>query len=212
MSRFSAVALTLLALSVALPAAAASYLEVTPFVGYQFGGELTDYQTGFRYRLQDNGNFGVSLDMAMDPHDDTWFELRWSHQESELKTTIPELERMDIDIDYFHIGGLQEFQGENDHVIPFCVGTLGATHINPNAYGLSSATRFSLGLGGGVKLMSGGPIGLRLEARLLGTYFGSNAAFICGSPGGCAFGINGTMLLQGEVTIGLIFRARRSNR
>jgi len=205
----SGLLIALLALAVSLPAAAGGSIEITPYVGYAFGGELTDYWTGDRYRLQDSENFGVSLDIAVDPHDDTWIQLRWSHQESELRTTIPELGRMDIDLDYFHIGGLREFEGKNDNVIPFAGGTLGATHFNPEAGGLSSATRFSMGLGGGVKLMSNGPIGVRLEARILGTYFDSSAAFLCGSPGGCAFGISGNLLVQGEVTIGLIFRARR---
>jgi len=191
------------------PAMAGGDIEVTPFFGYQFGGELTDYWTGDRYSLKDSENYGVSFDIAVDPHNDTWIELRWSHQESQLKTTIPELGRMGVDVDYFHIGGVREFEGQNDNVIPFGVGTLGATHFNPEALGLSSATRFSIGLGGGVKLMAGERIGFRLEARMLGTYFDSNAAFICGSPGGCAFGVSGNMLIQGEVTIGLIFRAKR---
>lgn len=204
--------LFLVAMVMTTPAMAGGDIEITPFFGYQFGGELTDYWTGDRYSLQDNENYGLCLDFAVDPYNDTWIELRWSHQESELKTTIPELGRMDIDIDYFHIGGLQEFGDDDDHVTPYGVGTLGATHFNPGASGFSSATRFSLGLGGGVKLMAGERIGVRLEARLLGTYFDSHAAFICGSPGGCAIGVSGNMLFQGEVTIGLILAPKRSHR
>jgi hypothetical protein len=206
----SGLLIALLALAVSLPAAAGGGIEITPYVGYAFGGEVTDYWTGDRYRLKDSENFGISLDIAVDPDDDTWIQLRWNHQESELRTTIPELGTLGIDLDYFHIGGVREFEGQNQNVIPYGMGTLGATHFNPETPGLSSATRFSLSLGGGVKLMSpGGRVGVRLEGRLLGSYFDSSAAFFCGAPGGCAFGISGNMLFQGEVSVGLILAMGR---
>ena len=40
---------------------------------------------------------------------------------------------------------------------PFVVGTLGVTYMAPKGAGLDSVTKFSLGLGGGAKILFHGP-------------------------------------------------------
>jgi hypothetical protein len=204
MSRIAAGALIFLVVAGMTAVATAGTVELSPFYGWRFGGDMVDYYYGDRYNLDDASAYGLAIDIELDPYDETWIEVRWSHQQTELNTTNPDVGRLDLGIDYFHIGGLKAFGDHGDNFVPYGVGTLGATHFNPDA-GFGSDTRFSFGLGGGVKLMFAKRVGVRLEGRVLGTYFPSSAAVICGGyPGGCSIGISGNMLWQGEVTAGLV--------
>ncbi len=205
MSRITTGALLVLATMAIASPATAGMVELLPFYGYHFGGEVVDYYYGDRYDLKDAPTYGLGVDIELDPYDETWIVFRWSHQDSELNTTNPDLGRLDLGVDYFHIGGLMAFGDHTDNIVPYGLGTLGATHFNPDGAGLSSATRFSFGLGGGVKLMFAERVGVRFEGRLLGTYFASGSALICGGyPGGCTFGVSGNVLWQGELTAGLV--------
>ena len=80
---------------------------------------------------------------------------------------------------------------------------MGASHFSPDQDDLSSATRFSFGLGGGVKILPGDRIGIRLQGKIYGTYASGNAGMICGG-GGCSFGFSGNVMWQAEVSAGLI--------
>ena len=59
-----------------------------------------------------------------------------------------------------------------------------------------------------VELRFGDHIGIRLEARLFGTFVNSSSALWCGGGsggGGCSFGFSGDVLWQYEATAGLTF-------
>jgi hypothetical protein len=160
--------------------------EITP-LGYTWGGEFNDSVTGAALKVNETSNYGVMVDINLvniNQDEESQVELYFSHQATQLKTdsgTFTGNPLFDLDIDYYHLGGT--YGADLGKVKPFMVGTFGVTHMVPQGPGLDSLTKFSLSLGGGVKLFATDRIGLRLEGRWFGTLFnGSGSAFCTREP------------------------------
>ena len=87
---------------------------------------------------------------------------------------------------------------------PFVVGTLGATHFAPDASGSDSLTRFSVGLGGGVRFFPTEHFGLYFAGRGLFTFVGTDT-FIESESGSLTIEIDGGGLWQFLLQAGVIF-------
>ena len=193
----------------ALPvfAAAERRIELTPLAGYGIGGSFEERVTKDAYPinkldLDETGVFGIAVDWNIT--DNTQYEFFFSHQQSRLTrtrayTTLPS-SLFDIDVSYLHIGGTVGF---GDHrVDPFIVATTGITHFNPRRASHSSKTRFSLGVGGGVKFFISNNIGVRLEARGLGTLMNGGGWFRSDADG-AEIGVEGDTFWQAQFNAGL---------
>lgn len=184
-----------------LPAlAVAQKVELTPFVGYRFGGQI-DENANFLGRedfdVDDGKSAGLILGFAVTRG--LQVELIWSHQATRLFRDRglfdPGAELFDIDLDYYHAG--VAYQWTLGQVRPFVGASVGATELDPEEPGLSSATRFSIGIGGGVKLMFTHNLGLRFEGRLLATDLVDDDEF-------CRRRCRNDDLTQGELRGGLV--------
>ncbi len=202
MIRKSIFALTVLALAVSWPAVAGDdKIELTPFIGYRFGGEFENYFTGDEYNVSSAESYGATFDYPTS--DETKVEVLFSRQPTELRTGGNfGTDAISLDMTYYHVGALYQ-PSDNEKVQPFVGGTLGATHMKPHFPDTSSETSFSLSFTGGVKLNFSEHIGIRLDGRLYATFVNSNSAIFCGG-GGCTFGFGGNAIWQGEATAGLI--------
>jgi len=184
------------------PSAKAADFEITPFAGYTWGGEFNDSLTGTKLTIDENTNYGIALDFKQ--ADDSQIELYFSQQATKLKaksSTFVGNPLFDLDIDYIHIGGTYgDFTGK---IKPFMVGTLGVTHMIPKGEGLDSLTKFSLSLGGGVKLFVTDNIGLRLEGRWFGTFFDGSGEAFC-TNGACAIKVQGDVFSQFVANAGVV--------
>jgi opacity protein-like surface antigen len=132
-------------------------------------------------------------------------ELYYSRQATRLSKTgspFTGTPLFDLDIDYIHIGGTA-LMGEGK-LKPFVVGTLGVTYMSPKGEGLDSATKFSLSLGGGAKILLTDHIGLRLEGRWFGTFFDGSGQAFC-SSGQCLIKVQGDVFSQFVANAGIIF-------
>ena len=188
-------------------AAIAGNYEITPFAGYTWGGEFTDSVTGTTLNVDETDNYGVMLDINMvdiKQEEQSQIELYFSHQATKLRTDnglFTGNPLFNLDINYYHIGGT--YGADLGKVRPFLVGTLGVTYMDPQGPGLNSLTKFSLSLGGGVKLFATGHVGLRLEGRWFGTLFnGSGSAFCTDEK--CAINVQGDLFSQFVANAGLI--------
>jgi hypothetical protein len=182
--------------------AVAADLEVTPFAGYTMGGEFSDAVTGKTLQFDDTSSYGVMLDFKQD--EASWIEIYYSRQQTKLRANEGPFfgnPLFDVNIEYYHIGGTY---GQADgKVVPFVVGTLGATHMTPKGEGLHTETKFSLSLGGGVKLYLTDRVGLRLDARWFGTFFNGGGSAFC-SGGSCLVNVQGDLLSQYTANAGVI--------
>ena len=88
----------------------------------------------------------------------------------------------------------------------FVSGLVGVTHFDPRESGLSSETRFALGIGGGIDHPIGKNLSFRLEGRGIGTFLDSSGGIFCSSSRGCAMYADSNLLLQFEIISGLTFR------
>ena len=184
-------------------AAYAENIQITPFYGYRFGGELEDADTGEEFDIDDSSCWGGILDIRLG--ETTQLEFYFSRQETELKSDdglFDEETLFDLDVDYYHIGGTYTFLPGPWQ--PFVVGTLGATHIDPDASGTDSLTRFSLGLGGGVRFLPTEHLGLYLAGRGLLTFLGGDT-LVRSESGRATVQFDSDGLWQVELQAGLIF-------
>jgi opacity protein-like surface antigen len=164
-------------------------VEIVPYVGYMFSSNLNTLDGEVKI---DNGvNYGIIFDARFD--EDVIVE-------EEPFDTIKSA--FDVNIEYFQ-GGAQ-FEMEKGIFRPFAAFTLGATLFNPANEDINSEWRFSFTFAGGIKYYFIKNIGVRLQWRfLLPVYFGGGALF-CGERG-CGASISGnTLLLQYDLTAGLV--------
>jgi hypothetical protein len=150
--------------------------EITPFGGYSAGGEFEDPSDQSDRDLESSVSFGATIDFTTD--DPTrHYELLYMNQ----RTEVEEGSKLDLDVQYIHIGGVIDFPSDSRRAIPFVAGGLGATLLSPDRSGLDEETEFSLSLAGGLKVPLSRSIALRLEARVFATFFDSDTAVFCAS-------------------------------
>lgn len=180
----------------------AQRVELTPFYGYQFGGDFDarfDHHD-FREQLDvsESEEYGAFLGFALNQHGRV--ELNWVRQDTELESAAlfgPAV--ADLDLQYYHLGYAYEWTPGQMH--PFLGASVGATELEPA--GLGSETKFSWSFGGGVKIFPNPHFGLRLEGRFYSTVLDSDDQVYC-DPFDCVEVDEGSYLFQFDVKAGVI--------
>lgn len=181
----------------ATPLAQTTQFAITPFYGYSFGGEVKDINTGTKYSFADGPAFGLCLDYAP-PDAFGWYELLWSHQDSSLNFQGNNgLGKVDLMIDVIQIGGVAEFGTQRFR--KYVSAHVGATHYSFDGYG--DDTRFSFGIGAGVKAYLTKNLYLRAEVRGYCAVVDAEGGFIYAN-GVTVASFRGSTLWQGQVSIG----------
>jgi len=181
-------------------------VEIAPFIGYRFGGSVYDYY-GNSQPARDSASAGVTLTLPIGRGDA--IEFLYSHQGTAVRADSPTgTQTYPIDVDYWMLGGVHDFPGQNDRLRPFLTGYLGAAHASTSQGTVTGGTRFALGLGGGAKYDFGRTVALRLDARAIFFFVNGGAGIFCGGDG-CAASFNGNGFLQGEVTGGVVIKLGR---
>jgi len=184
-----------------VPLSHAQKVEFSPFVGYRWGGSVSDI-TGISYDLDATMSYGAGLEFALS--NEAHLGVVWSHQSTGVtRFSYDDDGRTDLDIDYLHFSGVYIFDPESK-VRPFVGASIGATRLASVGQDSSSSTQFSLGIGGGVKLMFNQHVGIRLDGRFFGTFAGNGGFAVGCGPAGCLAGFGGDFLWQGEIAAGLI--------
>jgi opacity protein-like surface antigen len=188
-------------------------LEITPTLGYRWGGHLGANDTALLdvdTDLEGGASYGLMFDVPLSRHFQV--ELLADHQEAELrrgKLFAPDFPGIDLDVDYYQIGLLWEWHPPR--VRPYVVLAVGVTDLDPGVSGVSGETRFSASLGGGVKVPVTDRVGVRLEFRAFGTdtsdwgcRWGCDDDWWHGCDGGgCDWADNG--LSQASIRLGVTF-------
>ena len=127
--------------------ASAQTVEVAPFAGYRFGGDLFELATNHPQNLDGAPVFGgaVSVEMA----NGHWFEALFTHQQADVDIRIGPFSppvRTRAVVNHWLAGGRQDLG--TGRARPFLTGFLGLTHYGADG---DDEVRFTLGGGGGVK-------------------------------------------------------------
>ncbi|HEY0590548.1 MAG TPA: hypothetical protein VGF40_02180 [Thermoanaerobaculia bacterium] len=185
-----------------LPLLAQPTVDLTPFIGYRWGGTIDDEASnvfGSDLSVADSGSYGAILGLGLSPN--FQIELSASRQESELEASLglfdPETPIGDIDVSYYQVGATWELGRD---VRPFAGVSLGAAVLDPELPDTSSETRLAGAFFGGFKLRLSKYIGVRLEGKMLWVALEENDQ--CHS---CYYDESGHGMMQGEVAAGLIF-------
>jgi hypothetical protein len=158
--------------------------------------------------LGDSVSYGVSAGLRFD--DFSLIEFRWTRASSALKfdtglsvnpLAVP---AADVTLNQFHGDFTREFPLEEmNRIRPFLMASVGATHLGNSSNGF---TRFSFGIGTGLKVAVNPKLGFRVEARWLPIWVQPEvSSFACGF-GGCVAVLSGRLTQQFELTAGPVFR------
>lgn len=179
-------------------------LELTPFLGYRYGGTIFANQSSLFRKdvdLASSADIGATLGVPLGDSG-MKLELMISHQQTELESGSGLFDPIDsvadIDVTYYHAGLLFPF-ARSRNAIPFMVVSAGLANLDPKVNGATSENRFSASAGVGVKVPLSRNIGLRFEARGYYTATGNNDDR-CSV---CRYDYNRD-LYQGETNVGLV--------
>ena len=178
--------------------------EVTPFAAYRMGGSFDLTGMNGSVGIEDHGSFGLAIDLSLDGF--AQYELLYTRQETRIEQNSP-IAPFDLNVEYLHLGGTVLVSDELP-ILPYISGGLGITRFSPQNTQGSDDTRFSISLGGGLKLPVTDRLAVRLEGRGYLTFVDNQSSVFCasGSQGGiCAIRVRSDTLFQFELMAGAAF-------
>ena len=183
-------------------------IDITPQVGYRtsmtFDTEPPVEGVTARIVLDSNPSFGVAFGVRF--ADENAVEFRWAREDTEMRITgAAVLPRQRVLVDQFH------FDFTHEYVVrqwpawarPFIMGGVGWTRIS-STEATNAFTRFSFGLGGGIKAFPSPHLGFKLQAQWLPLWVSPEVQAFCRV--GCVVHLTGQLVSQGEIAIGPVIR------
>lgn len=180
--------------------------ELTPFVGYRYGGTIYADQTSLfkqNVDLESAANFGVNfaIPVGYSMKIELMVDRQNTHFTNGNALFAPNQRLGGIDITYFQ-GGLQIPFAVSRAAQPYFAVSAGVANLDPRVSGASSSTRFAAGLGIGVKVPINRNVGIKIEER---GFFTSLSNY--GSRAYDYYGYNYNHdLYQGETNVGVFFK------
>jgi hypothetical protein len=182
-------------------------IDITPLVGYRSSVTFPttqDFQAqGTSIVLSEKPSYGFGVGLRLNEED--LVEVRWARQASDIHFSDNNLDSTKVVLHQVHLDCTHEFIMDTwpMWVRPYVIGSVGGTHIN--GMGNSAFTRFSFGLGTGLKVYVSRHVGLRFQVEWLPIVISPDvAAFVCGA--GCIVHLSATAVSQGEIVVGPVFR------
>jgi hypothetical protein len=182
--------------------------DFTPFAGYRTGMTfpIDPHVTGLNPRivLEASPSYGVSFGVRLREED--LIEMRWARQDSYVhaEEIAPLPPRQHVVLNQFHGDFSHEYVVDEwvSWARPFAMLSVGGTHISGGTS--INFTRFSFGIGGGIRFYASRHLGFKIQAEWVPLFVDPQVAFVCG--GGCILHLGGTLSSQGEVLVGPLFR------
>ncbi len=209
-----------IALIVYVASAHGQSVDITPLIGATTGGSIDLQEEGqpgqARARLNGSLTFGVAAGYRF--HDEegcgdcSVVEFRWMRQNTNLAfqetTPVPTplaaaFVRAAVTLDHYLFDFTHEWDlDEAKAVRPFVLGTLGAARLSTP---ISGSTKFTFGLGAGVKIFPQRHWGFRLQVEYLPlVVHGDAQRVVCAVT--CVVAVGGGLLNQFEFIAGPVFR------
>ncbi|HTP67266.1 MAG TPA: outer membrane beta-barrel protein [Dongiaceae bacterium] len=198
-----------LSLASALSCVGQQKFELQAFGGYKYGGgvDVAPNLLGInRINVDSSVSYGATA--TFNPAARLGFEFLWDRQPTHATGsfsgggTYPT--KIGFTMDQYHGNILFSFADHESKVEPFVLVGFGASDMHG---GGSSTTKFSFGVGGGVKYFMTRHLGFRAQARYTPTYaYTSNGGVWCNWWGYCWVVPNDHFIHQGDVTGGVVLR------
>jgi hypothetical protein len=182
-----------------------NFFEISPYVGYRYGGTIYANQTTlFNQNVDINSAVNVGVNFAI-PIQNGWkIEFLADRQNTQFNgggggLFSPNNNLGDFDITYFQGGVLIPF-AQTRSATPYFALDAGVANLDPRVSGATSSTRFAAGGAIGVKVPINRNLGIKIEERGFFTSL-SNSNNNCR---GCFYTYNHD-LYQGETIVGVFF-------
>jgi len=186
-------------------------IQIIPMGGYQFpAGVDVSYNDGIsgyrpaRLRIKGNGNYGIGLHFTL-PFQEITISASFTNMESEVTIQPlgqPTEKLFDASQEYWMFGILKEV--DMDQLRPYGGLILGWTTVRPKESDYQNASKFSVGLEGGLKYFFNDIVGIMVHARLLLPVQWVGAGLSIGTGGAGAGLTTGSSIIQGDVGGGLV--------
>src|SRR5262245_27113265 len=150
----------------------AGEIEISPFIGYTFGGgfDVTDVELAV-IDLDSGVSFGASAGYVFKERFQV--EFMWNRQKTELVGKLLELDEeiplADANLDQYHANFLYHFGQPGKPLRPFVLAGVGASRLDPGG-NFEGFTKVSYGVGGDVKYFFSEKFGRGLQGRYTPTY------------------------------------------
>lgn len=200
------IVLTALVLATAPPATALDgrTAELTPGIGYRFGGSLRDAGTRESFSMRPSWSWGFVAGLAPGRPNliiEGTYRQQSTRVSGENAFLGGEGNLHDLKLQT-GLAGVQWDFAPAARIRPFVAGGIGATSLE--AQGGGRTTSFTASLSGGVKLMTSPGFGLRLEFRALALFSGGSTRDLC-RWSTCEVALPGWGTLQTDVSAGALF-------
>lgn len=178
-------------------------IELMPFAGYRFGGDFFELLAGRQVDLDGSPTLGLVVNVPLSGG--LQVEALVTQQQATflVPANLQPATRWRATVSHAQVGGLQELS--DGTVRPFLTGLLGLTRYATTG---DSEVRFTIGAGGGVKLLPLSKMGFRFDGRVHATFVDANATAAACVSGRCRVAVDVDMVWQAEFTAGIIFRLR----
>ena len=180
--------------------------ELTPFVGYTWGGTIYSDVTdifGQDVDSASSANYGVNFGIPLG-YTNMKLDLMVNRQDTNLQTSgggifEPDQRVANFHVTYYH-AGLEFPFSQSRNATPYFIVSAGVANLDPSISGVSPSNRFSGSAGVGVKMPINPQFGVRLEGRGYFTSLGSGTdnCFHCSDTTSRTF-------TQGQVNLGFVF-------
>jgi len=182
-------------------------VELTPFGGYMLGGSVKFYEG--KFKVEDAGCYGANL--AVQVHSGAFIELSYTGMNTvgdwkPYSSYIDEHPEgsVDMSVNHFQIGSLNELPLDNEAIRPYGTLTLGTTWFNIQDDDATDEWLFSVAAGLGLKYFFNEKIGIRMQARLILPVVYNGGGFYIGTGGYGTYVSATAPIVQGDFTCGLI--------
>jgi hypothetical protein len=182
--------------------------EVTPFIGYRssISFPVSPYVTGTNPSVVIDASPSYGIAFGIRPRDQDLVELRWIRQDSSVETRdiSPAPPRQRVVLNQFHMDCSHEPYIDQwpAWAKPYLLASVGFTHGASTTN--ISYTRFSFGIGGGMRFFMSRHYGLKIQAEWVPILASPTVNFVCGA--GCTIHVGGSASSQGEVFVGPVMR------
>ena len=184
-------------------------IDITPNVGYRTNiNFITEPGVdGVKPRVSLDSGPSRGFAVGVRYNDGDVVEFRWSRQDTYMNVVGPNVPpfRQRVTFDQFHMDCSHEYVVDEWPLWarPFILGSVGVTRVS-GTVDSPSFTRFSFGIGGGVKAFPFRRFGLKIQAEWLPLWVNPEVRALCGY--GCVIFLSGRLAHQAEISISPVFR------
>lgn len=201
--RFVLLTLSALLLSTASVANDAPTIEITPLIGYRFGGNFENITTATRVKLAEDISYGLQISWPVGTNQQgevliSHYDTSFIRAEDDLPSEL--MSDNNIGVTYLHLGGNVPL---SDDIVPLWLsGGMGASFLAPKDENLADEIRFSMNIGLNTRYNFTDNLSFTFGGRVYATFFNSKSALFCDSDN-CNIHISSDLWIQSELNAGL---------